>query len=228
MKSSVAFFLIGIMLSCQQPDLPQVPIDSEIDSKLIPAPVDQKNKSGKNELVSSDSIVEIKKRDNPEPKENSISKHNATGEVLSNEEEGNKNLKSKADTIYKYYQSKQVAIKFHPLIDGIKVIELFDLQGHLTYRFEEVHKSYSVLVSFKYYKNGAVKKAVVATNPGASLYHHKSTISFDNSNVPQWKKSEKIPSDINDLPENYYWNKRIKKWVKQETSKECAPVPIDS
>jgi hypothetical protein len=100
---------------------------------------------------------------------------------------------------------------------------LYDPWGNETYRLEHRILSYTETVEIvEWHPNGAVAKAVVHMNPGASMYWYETTYTFGINNEPEWRVSQQFPERTVTLPgeNSYYWNKKTKSWVKQEVAIE--------
>ncbi len=100
---------------------------------------------------------------------------------------------------------------------------LYDPWGNETYRLEHRILSYTETVEIvDWHPNGAVAKAVVHMNPGASMYWYETTYTFGINNEPEWLVSQQFPERSVTLPgeNSYYWNKKTKSWVKQEVAIE--------
>lgn len=100
---------------------------------------------------------------------------------------------------------------------------LYDPWGKETYRLEHRILSYTETVEIvEWHPNGAVAKAVVHMNPGASMYWYETTYTFGINNEPEWRVSQQFPERTVTLPgeNSYYWNKKTKSWVKQEVAIE--------
>jgi hypothetical protein len=121
------------------------------------------------------------------------------------------------DTQYFFYKnSKAVSVKITPWKDSKQQTILFDPFGNETYKMEAVRSSYQVSVSLRFQPNGAVDKAHIHTNPGASMYWYETDITFSLNNEPEWKNTEQQPMNQLKLPQPEYWDKKLKAWQKQE------------
>ena len=127
-------------------------------------------------------------------------------------------------TIY-LYANGDTSVIVYPWKEHRRAIVLYDLKGKQTFELEDVRLSYTVWNKLSFHPNGAVKKIEQHSNPGASLYSYKSTMTFDTLNNPLTKRDEKFPSDLQDLEKSntWFWNSKQKNWVPQETM-ECQPV----
>ena len=128
--------------------------------------------------------------------------------------------------VYYYTGSKKKSAEISPWVDGKRTITLYDPFGKVSYIFSDRNLSYSIttrLVTF--HSNGAVQKAVVHNNPGASISWSESQITFSINNEPEWKEVTMYPVELTiDGNPKYYWDKKQQNWVKQEIIEE-QPVP---
>lgn len=128
------------------------------------------------------------------------------------------------DSTVHYYVNGAISVIRTPWTEGRRETKFYDLNGELTYTIEEARMSYSVSASLKFYKNGGVEEAGIFTNPGASRYMYESTIYFSSTNEPIRKASRQVPADSIEaaMGDNYFWNKKEKRWIKQEIA-ICDP-----
>ncbi|CAG5079999.1 hypothetical protein [Parvicella tangerina] len=127
---------------------------------------------------------------------------------------------------YHYYSNGAVSVKITPWQEQKRTITLYNLEGGVTFSAEDVHMSYSVSHMLKFHQNGAVSEMVESTNPGASRYSYKATMTFNTINEPLKMTKSKTPSSLEDLVEDnapWFWDKKSGVWKKQETI-ECQPV----
>lgn len=162
-------------------------------------------KSEKKELTTIE-----KKKDQPKP----------TPTLIQNESD---------PKAYFYKGGKNISVQ---IINGerrSKDFVLFDPWGKETYRFEQRIESYSVTVDLvEWHSNGALHKAVVHTNPGASMYWYTAEYTFGINNEPLWMVSTQHPQTTVSLESDnsYFWDVNTKSWKKQEIVRE-QPVPRD-
>lgn len=133
--------------------------------------------------------------------------------------------KPKNDTTYYYYATKKVSVKVAPMVDNDQKVLLYDRAGNVTYTFINSRKHGVTRTELTYRADGSVEQAVTTTHPDAGIHGYKTTTTFSSANEPEWQTSEKDPMRNLELPNNYYWNKTTKQWVKQEVSKDCPVVP---
>jgi|GEM_PF-1203014 len=133
--------------------------------------------------------------------------------------------KMPTDTQYVYYSnSKKISVKTSPWKNDQRTIQLFDMNGQLTYTFEDKHFSYSIITILKHRPNGSVESANTSMNPGASRYWYETEITFSSTNQPLTKVDTQMPMEHLTPTEKEYWDEKKKQWVKQLTI-ECQPVP---
>lgn len=121
------------------------------------------------------------------------------------------------DTTRYYYDIGKISIKITPWNNGKRSILFYDRKGTLTYQQNDVRMSYSITTQLQFRKNGSVEKADIHENPGASRYWFESTITFSDSNEPEWQTSQQMPVEsLTDHNNSYYWDKKGGKWVRQE------------
>jgi hypothetical protein len=74
--------------------------------------------------------------------------------------------------------------------------------------------------------NGAIASIEISENPGASMYFYTTTITFNTTNVPEWKTTETYPPTLeNSMNNSWYWMAKDHQWKKQETSIETLTPP---
>lgn len=122
------------------------------------------------------------------------------------------------DTTYYYYNTGKVSVKITPWQQGKRNLLIFNRQSQLTYQIENVRSSYSVNTELKFKGNGSISEVKTHTNPGASMYWYESTITFSDSNEPEWKNDERFPQNSVTMPGSNasYWDKAKQTWVKQQ------------
>jgi hypothetical protein len=123
------------------------------------------------------------------------------------------------EAIFHKYVNGAISVEITPWVDGKRNVILFDLYGQETIRMEEVRHSYTISIDLKFAQNGSVSKAIVHTNPGASMYWYESEITFDTTNGPTGKIDHKYPQSLDDIMGEkwQYWDKKTKTWKVQET-----------
>jgi hypothetical protein len=131
------------------------------------------------------------------------------------------------DTIKHFYINKKISVVITPKHDGKRLYQLYDLYGNLTYEMEEIRLSYSQSINLSFHENGAVKKAKIHFNPGASLHWYETEIIFDTTNEPLLKTETQMPvrSALQSLEKPMFWDKKEKRWIKQEIIKETISPP---
>jgi hypothetical protein len=127
--------------------------------------------------------------------------------------------KATNEAIFHKYVNGAVSVEITPWVDGKRYVILFDLYGQETIRMEEVRHSYTINIDLAFAQNGSVSKAIVHTNPGASMYWYESEITFDTTNGPTGKIDHKYPQSLDDIMNEkwQYWDKKSKSWKVQET-----------
>ncbi|MFN8288424.1 MAG: hypothetical protein U0V74_16825 [Chitinophagales bacterium] len=121
------------------------------------------------------------------------------------------------DTTFYYYPNGSVSVKITPWKDGNRYLLFYNRKEQLTYTQNDKRMSYSVLTQLRFKTNGAVEKAEIHENPGASMYWYETSISFSDDNDPEWKVNQRIPVEsLSDKSTTYYWKKASKQWVLQE------------
>lgn len=131
--------------------------------------------------------------------------------------------------VYYYSGGKKTSVQIINGEQRSKDFVLFDPWGKETYRFEQRIESYSVTVDLvEWHPNGALHKAVVHTNPGASMYWYTAEYTFGINNEPLWMVSTQHPETTVsfETDNSYYWDPKSKTWKKQEIVRE-QPVPRD-
>lgn len=134
------------------------------------------------------------------------------------------------DTVYYYYTGlpKRISVKVTPWNAGRRQLLFYNPFGEITYTCKDVRMSYSTITRLKkFHSNGAAAKIEIGDNPGAIMYWHETTITFDINNNPQWKTISRKPVEsLEDaMNNNYYWNEKTRQWIKQEIIEEQA-VPL--
>jgi hypothetical protein len=128
--------------------------------------------------------------------------------------------------IYYFTKSQKPSLIIEPWTEGKRKLLFYNHNGELTYTQEDVHMSYSISSTVKgFHSNGAVNAIEIHINPGASMYMYQSDITFDEDNIPLWKKDSQWPSRLEDyMKPPYYWDRKEKIWKQQEIVIE-QPVP---
>ena len=131
-----------------------------------------------------------------------------------------KQIKETNDPIFHYFTNKKVSVKITPWKDGKRNIYLYNQEGEITYEMEEIRHSYSQSVKLSFHKNGAVSKAEIHLNPGASMYWYETTISFNEDNLPIEKYDKTLPQQSINLEESFpsMWDKENRKWIKPKVN----------
>lgn len=128
--------------------------------------------------------------------------------------------------LFYYTGNKNKSVEITPWNEGKRTVTLYDPTGKVMYTFHDKRFSYSLTTRIvTFHSNGAVQKAIVHNNPGASNSWSESHITFGSNNEPQWREDIKFPQELT-LEGNtkYYWDKNQKNWIKQEVVYE-QPVP---
>jgi hypothetical protein len=122
------------------------------------------------------------------------------------------------ETILHKYVNGVVSVEITPWANDERDVILYDLYGQETIRMEEVRHSYTIRIDLEFAPNGSVSKAVVHTNPGASMYWYESEITFDTTNGPTGKIDHQYPQSLDDIMNEkwQYWDKKTKTWKVQE------------
>lgn len=132
-------------------------------------------------------------------------------------------------TTFYYKNSDKLSVQIIGGEQRSKDFVLFDPWGKETYRFEQRIESYSVTVDLvEWHPNGALQRAIVHTNPGASMYWYTAEYTFGINNEPLWMVSTQHPQTTVSFESDnsYYWESKTKSWKKQEVVRE-QPVPHD-
>lgn len=128
----------------------------------------------------------------------------------------------KNDTTYYYYTNKKVSVKVAPWKDGNQTILFYNYAGQVTYTLENSRNHGTTSNELKFRPDGSVESVAGSTMPDGGIYGYKSTTTFSNLNVPEWRTSEKYPMTTLELPIKYYWDAKTGQWKRQETQ-ECNP-----
>lgn len=122
------------------------------------------------------------------------------------------------ETILHKYVNGAVSVEITPWVNDERNVILYDLYGKETFRMEEVRHSYTIRAELVFAPNGSVSKAIVHTNPGASMYWYESEITFDTTNGPTGKIDHRYPQSLDDIMGEkwQYWDKKTKTWKVQE------------
>ncbi len=224
MKYAVALLGIIILIACGEEQTTndakvQVQLDS-INQQLLALREQLKsndNINDTNALKDSSEIPDVPlPPPPPSPLTDDRKKNTAPSPVVGESE----------TAVYYYTGSKKKSVEISPWVDGKRTITLYDPFGKVSYIFSDRNLSYSIttrLVTF--HSNGAVQKAVVHNNPGASISWSESQITFSINNEPEWKEVTTYPVELTiDGNPKYYWDKKQQNWVKQEVVHE-QPVP---
>ncbi len=128
------------------------------------------------------------------------------------------------DSSFHYYVNGSVSVAISPWQDGERSIVLYDLYGNESYRMVEAKRSYSVHVDLRFHENGALREALISSNPGASMYSYKSRISFDSTNTPLHRHDTQEPvMSLEDAEgKKYFWHRKQNRWAEKEIVK-CMP-----
>ena len=134
-------------------------------------------------------------------------------------------LSTQADTTFHYFVNGAVSVIRTPWTNGACETILFDLYGAETYRIEEYRMSFSVIASLSFHENGGVKQAKISTNPGASMYHYESVITFNSTNTPEARHDTQWPAHSieESMGKRYFWHRNEGKWMEKEVIKCFAP-----
>ena len=125
---------------------------------------------------------------------------------------------STTDTIYHRYKNGKLSMLETPLLAGHKKYFLYNLNGQVTYVFEDVRLSYIISTTFQFGSDGSISSAHIYTNPGASMYMYATDIQFKEDNIPAWKTEETIPHERLELDNKSYWNGHA--WIPQQSVQE--------
>ncbi len=225
MNAATLGFLFSIfsLFSCGGSSKPDKQLENRVDSlereiKSLNTHLDSVSKLNSNPDVK---VEEVKP--NPSPQEVKPApqpKVNPTpSKVVKDPNPG-------SDTTYYKYTNGKVSAKVTPWVNNRRKTILFDRHGKKTYEMEDVHLSYQITTRLSLRQDGSVEKASIHNNPGASMYWHETTITFDTDNEPSWKTEKQMPEHNLSLtaPVSSYWNKTTRQWVKQEAVEE-QPVP---
>lgn len=110
---------------------------------------------------------------------------------------------------------------------GKQAVYLYNLEGLNTLAFMRTEGSYFVNITPVYGKNGSVSALVETIHPGGSPCSMVTTYRFNGTNEPLLKIIEYGTGPLcNQERETWFWNKKSKGWVKQETV-SCMPVEDD-
>ena len=94
-------------------------------------------------------------------------------------------LGSLPDTVLHRFENGSPSVVATDWHKYTRTLRIMSRDSVVQYTFKEVRSSYRVSVAFKFHPNGAVKKAVQGTHPGASRFWTESTITFTTDN-PQF------------------------------------------
>ncbi len=216
-------FLSLYCVSCNQPVPENQKLITDIDSlrteirELKKALELQQDSSKK--LIVQDSVPKVKVDD-------TVIKKKTEPPVVKKVTPSPQKSPMESDTLYHYYSNGKISVKITPWQEGRRKSFFYDLYGAETFQIEDVRLSYSVTTQLKFHPNGAVSKAEIHSNPGASRYWYESTITFSTTNDPLLKYSRQMPQERIDLDEQkpMFWNKQKKEWMRQEIVQE-QPVP---
>jgi hypothetical protein len=107
---------------------------------------------------------------------------------------------------------------------GKQQVFLYNLEGKETLSFTRVKSSFSVNISLVYAKNGSVSHLIETIHSGGSPCSMVTSYRFNGTNEPLLKTIEHgLTALCNQERETWFWNKKSKGWVKQETV-SCMPV----
>ncbi len=130
------------------------------------------------------------------------------------------------NAVFYYTGNKNKSVEITAWNEGKRTVTLFDPTGKVMYVFHDKRFSYSLTTRIvTFHANGAVQKAIVHNNPGASNSWSESHITFGSNNEPQWREDIRFPQELTiEGNPKYYWDKKQQNWVKQEVIYE-QPVP---
>jgi hypothetical protein len=99
--------------------------------------------------------------------------------------------------------------------EGKRKITVFDKTGKVTYSFDDTRTSYSSVTTLHFREDGSVQKAQTNLNPGASMYMHYASVTFDTDNTPLEQRTWKVPAESPLDGDNVStWDKTQQKWVR--------------
>ena len=222
--------MLIIFVACQQKAPTESTNDAKIDSllKKIDALQSDISRLDSNlttpkttdmapEEEKTETVKEIKK-----PKEEKVIRK--TEEVKEKQPQELKTVKAptEADTIYHYLRDGRISVKLHPWADSKQKIEIFNPFGQVIYTLENMRMSYSSFHDLRFRDNGSLERVKSSFNPGASMYMYETIILFDIDNEPKSKQNFTIPAHTmaDAMGETYLWDRKNKKWIKQEIIKE--------
>ena len=117
--------------------------------------------------------------------------------------------------VHYFKGTRKVAVRITPWKDNRREVICYDVNGNVTYSFDDVRESYSQLTEVvSFHENGAAHRIHNSTNPGASLYFYETNYTFDEENYPVQKEEIEYPQTLDKMLDNVrHWDREKRAWV---------------
>jgi len=225
-KSNFLFLYLIILISCQPKPYKDIDNTYKVDSLL------SKLEEIQDEIQRLDSNINAQTQDlppsdtltNEKTKEKKVEKRTEIKKQTTEKTKETQKPKSpkEADSVFHYFKDGRLSVKIHPWKKEKQLIEIFNPFGKVIYTLENIHLSYTTFNDLKFRDNGSLESVKSHHNPGASMYMYESITLFDIDNEPTSMQNFTIPARTMEdaMGETYLWDRKNKKWIKQEIVKE--------